>query len=54
MGNFHLTTGSQAINSGAASKSGIAAPATDIDNETRPFPPLTSGGAYDIGADEFH
>jgi hypothetical protein len=58
LGNYHLASGSPAINTGAASKAvpgyqqppaTLAAPAFDIDNETRPF-----GGAYDIGADERH
>ena len=37
----------EAINLGAASKSGVNAPAFDIDNQGRP-----SGAGFDSGADE--
>jgi len=47
MGNYHLAAGSPAINAGAASKSGQAAPAIDYDGQRRP-----SQGRYEIGADE--
>ena len=46
MGNYHLGTGSPAINRGAANKSGVNAPPLDIDNEVRTTAP-------DAGADEF-
>ncbi len=49
MGNYHLASnGSPAFNGGAASKSGVAAPATDIDDGARP-----ALGVFDMGADEF-
>jgi uncharacterized repeat protein (TIGR01451 family) len=48
MGNYHVAAGSPAINAGAAIKSGVPAPAFDIDNGARP-----SAGGYEIGADEF-
>jgi hypothetical protein len=64
LGNYHLQSGSPAIDHGAASKSvptyqqppnNLAAPTFDIDNQTRPY--ATSGGPpstkYDIGADEW-
>ncbi len=44
-GNYHLLAGSPAINLGSSSKSGVTAPATDIDNQTRT-------GNPDSGADE--
>jgi hypothetical protein len=56
MGDYHITSGSAAVNSGAASKAVPAyqqppatlnAPTTDIDNQARP-----SGGGFDKGADE--
>jgi uncharacterized repeat protein (TIGR01451 family) len=47
MGNYHITASSPAYNTGAASKSGVAAPTFDIDNQGRP-----AFGAYDTGADE--
>jgi hypothetical protein len=46
LGNYHLQSGSPAIDAGAASKNGVSAPAFDIDNQPRPI------SAYDIGADE--
>ena len=58
LGNYHLQSGSPAINLGAASKvvpayqqppASISAPLFDFDNQTRPF-----GGGYDSGADEVH
>jgi hypothetical protein len=49
MGDYHLGgTGSPAYNLGAASKSGVNAPATDIDDQARP-----AQGGFDSGADEF-
>jgi len=48
MGNYHLAAGSPAVNLGAASKSGISAPTTDIDGQSRP-----AAGGFDSGADEF-
>ena len=59
LGNYHLTTGSPAINVGAASKAVpsyqqappiLNAPTFDFDDQVRPFP---GGGAFDIGADEY-
>jgi uncharacterized repeat protein (TIGR01451 family) len=47
MGDYHLATGSPAINLGAASKSGTSAPTTDIDGQSRP-----AAGGFDSGADE--
>jgi hypothetical protein len=57
LGNYHLQAGSStAIDHGAATKSGVAAPTFDIDNQARPYV-ATSGGPpstkYDIGADEW-
>jgi uncharacterized repeat protein (TIGR01451 family) len=48
MGDYHLTSGSPAIDVGAASKNGINAPAFDFDRQGRP-----AGGVFDIGADEY-
>ncbi len=45
LGNYHLAAGSPAVNTGALSKAGVNAPATDIDNQLR-------GTVRDIGADE--
>jgi hypothetical protein len=48
LGNYHLSgTASPAYNSGASTKSGVNAPAVDIDNQNRPV-----AGSYDMGADE--
>ncbi|MEO8229475.1 MAG: SdrD B-like domain-containing protein [Chloroflexota bacterium] len=47
LGDYHVQSGSPAINQGALSKSGVNAPAFDIDNAGRP----TSTG-FDVGADE--
>jgi hypothetical protein len=56
LGNYHLQAGSPAIDHGAATKSGVAAPTFDIDNQARPYS-ATQGGPlstkYDIGADEW-
>jgi hypothetical protein len=46
MGDYHLASGSTAINGGAATKATRAAPTFDIDNQTRTAAP-------DIGADEY-
>jgi len=47
-GDYHLTSAaSPAVNAGVVSKNSVAAPAFDIDNQSRP-----SGASYDIGADE--
>jgi hypothetical protein len=48
LGDYHLATGSPAISLGAASKSGVNAPAFDIDNAARP-----AGAGFDSGADEY-
>jgi len=66
LGNYHLQSGSPAIDAGAATVSvpsyqqppnDLAAPLFDIDNQARPYV-ATSGGPpstkYDIGADEWH
>lgn len=45
VGDYHINTGSPAINKGAQSWMSIAAPTDDIDSRTRNFP-------VDIGADE--
>ncbi len=47
IGDYRLTATSPAIDSGAASKNGINAPATDFDGQVRP-----AGSAFDMGADE--
>ncbi len=47
LGDYHVPATSPAVDAGAASKSGVIAPAWDIDNDGRP-----NGGAIDIGADE--
>jgi hypothetical protein len=59
MGDYHLNTGSSAINAGAASTNAVggpavsgpaalvSAPGTDIDDQARPF-----GPGFDIGSDE--
>jgi parallel beta-helix repeat protein len=54
MGNYHLDTGSSAIDNGRPSASAIGgptgtvnSPAIDIDDQARP-----AGGAFDIGSDE--
>jgi hypothetical protein len=48
LGDYHLTAGSPAENSGASLQAGVAAPGHDIDNDGRP-----SGTGVEIGADEF-
>jgi hypothetical protein len=56
LGDYHLASGSPAIDSGAATRNSLAAPLFDIDNQTRPYS-ATQGGSpstkYDIGADEW-
>ncbi|MDO8363828.1 MAG: hypothetical protein Q7V88_13085 [Actinomycetota bacterium] len=47
LGNYHLVSGSNALNLGAVSKSGVNAPADDIDGNARP-----QGGGFDAGSDE--
>lgn len=47
LGDYHLTSGSPAESLGAASKAGVAAPATDVDGQARP-----SGAGFEAGADE--
>ena len=47
LGNYHIAAGSPAVDLGAASKSGVNAPAQDFDGDWR-----TSGTAQDAGADE--
>lgn len=47
LGDYHLGAGSPAINLGAANQSGVNAPTTDFDNQTRP-----ANGSFDSGADE--
>jgi hypothetical protein len=57
LSDYHITSGSSAVNSGAASKavpsyqqppSTLSAPTIDFDNQTRP-----AGAGFDKGADEF-
>jgi hypothetical protein len=50
LGNYHLAAGSPAINVGAASKSGRAAPTTDIDGDARSN---NNANPNDAGADEY-
>ena len=53
LGDFHLAAGSTAINAGAASKSGVSAPTTDIDGQVRPSAPTCNAAVgFDEGADE--
>ncbi|MGZ5287960.1 MAG: SdrD B-like domain-containing protein [Actinomycetota bacterium] len=53
LGDFHLAAGSPAINAGAASKSGVNAPTSDIDGQLRPSAPTCAAtAAFDEGADE--
>jgi uncharacterized repeat protein (TIGR01451 family) len=47
LGDYHITNASPAYNFGAANKSGVNAPSTDIDGQGRP-----AFGGYDAGADE--
>ncbi len=47
LGDYHITAASTAVDRGAASKNGVAAPVVDIDGDYR-----TSGAAQDAGADE--
>jgi hypothetical protein len=47
LGDYHLSSGSPAIDLGAVSKAGTAAATTDIDGQARP-----AGGGYDAGSDE--
>jgi uncharacterized repeat protein (TIGR01451 family) len=47
LGDYHLASGSPAVNAGAASEGGINAPTLDFDRGLRP-----SEGGYEIGADE--
>jgi hypothetical protein len=47
LGDYHLTSGSPAINDGAPSKGSVDAPSIDFDDQARP-----DGIANDIGADE--
>ncbi len=48
MGDYHLQAGSPAIDLGAGSRAGVAAPPTDFDDQARP-----AGAGFDSGADEF-
>ena len=48
IGDYHVNSGSPAFNKGAASKSGVNAPTTDIDNDPRPGVPA----GFEAGADE--
>jgi hypothetical protein len=49
LGNYHIQAGSPATNMGAAAKTGVTAPAIDIDGQGRPNP---AGSSVDAGADE--
>ncbi len=47
-GDYHLKAASPAVDLGAASSSGVTAPATDIDDQARP-----AGPRFDSGSDEY-
>jgi len=49
MGNYHIQTGSPAVDNGRPALSGVTSPTFDIDYDTRPIP---ANGNWDIGADE--
>ncbi|MEA2243891.1 MAG: hypothetical protein QOD24_3447 [Solirubrobacteraceae bacterium] len=51
-GNFHLTTGSPAIDRGPALLAGTLAPTIDYDRESRPVSRSTRPNKWDLGADE--
>ncbi|MFW9894140.1 MAG: hypothetical protein ACFFFO_18190, partial [Candidatus Thorarchaeota archaeon] len=55
LGDYHLLSGSPAIDIGADSKAGILAPDVDIDGDPRPFDaiPLPNVLFWDAGADEW-
>lgn len=50
LGNYHITTGSPAVNKGAASKSGVNAPILDIDGQGRPLASIDAGADELVGA----
>ena len=62
LGDYHLQSGSPAINAGASTKTvpayqrppnNLAAPLFDFDNQVRPYGNGNPSTIYDIGADEW-
>ncbi|MHB1159652.1 MAG: IPT/TIG domain-containing protein [Chloroflexota bacterium] len=49
-GDYHIASGSPAIEAGVANFKGVNAPTIDYDGDARPLP---TGGKFDVGADEY-